>query len=148
MHTALVVVGRIVFFALAVLVLPGCTFIGMGVGAGVGAAMPRYEEVDRTAVHPEPGDEVTALMNDGMAVEARVLASDAFVGGDHIEIEVTTSPSEILTIPAAHTRALHHKVGSHWARGMLVGTLIGLALDVAFWTAAALGSHPVAWGGQ
>jgi len=137
MRTALVVLGRIVFFALAVSLLPGCTFIGMGIGAGVGTAIPRYEDpVDTNAGRPEPGDEVTVVMNDGMTAEARVLASDAFVGGDHVEVEITSSPSQLSTVPVDQIRSLRHKVGSHWARGMLIGTLIGLALDIAYWSAA------------
>lgn len=140
MRTALVVLGRIVFFALAVSLMPGCTFIGMGIGAGVGATMPRYE--DSAAGHPEPGDEVTAVMSDGVTAEARVLASDAFVGGDHVEVQATTSSSQVSTIPVDQIRSLRHKVGSHWARGMLIGTLIGLALDIAYWSAVILEPHP------
>jgi hypothetical protein len=114
--------------------LPGCTFIGLGIGA----ATPKHEQGE---VSPDELDSVAI----GTPVEVDYAPPGAIMrsakgpivarSADVIEIPEVLLPEANLRIPRSQIQYVRadKQTGSYWATGLLVG----LGLDVIFCIATA-----------
>ncbi|HTM46928.1 MAG TPA: hypothetical protein VL137_18355 [Polyangiaceae bacterium] len=110
--------------------LPGCTFIGGGVGAGIDSLIPGpYENLPRTETVPlRRGERVRLVLVNGARVEGRYVGTEGpSATSPETRLRVKTSDG-LARVRQSEVRTFGIEVTGN---GWLYGGLVGLALDVA-----------------
>jgi hypothetical protein len=112
----------VLFVGCAAPTLLGCTAIG----AGIGAAVPRYERVEPPYDASLKEGASLHLTPKPAAADAEPIAGD-YVGADDGELTLKTANDD-RTIPAADIGEVKKRSGSQWFIGFWIGLLVDLTV--------------------
>jgi hypothetical protein len=125
---------------LGVAALPGCTFVGAGVGAGVDSMIPGpYEERPASQlVQLERDERVLILLRNGKRVTGRYRGTHGPTAADLDRYLIVSADETLLGVKMSDVSSIAVEVTG---KGWLYGGLAGLAADTTFVVVSAIALH-------
>ena len=133
-------------FALGAAALPGCTFVGAGVGAGVDSMIPGpYEERSPSQfVQLERDQRVLILLRNGKRVTGRYRGTHGPTPADLERYLLVSADEALFSVKTSEVSSIAVEVTG---KGWLYGGLVGLAVDATVVVVSAIALHDMKFNG-
>ena len=139
-------VGVVTVFALGAVALPGCTFVGAGVGAGVDSMLPGpYEERPPAQfVQLERDQRVLIRLRNGQQVTGRYRGTHGPTPADLDRYLLVSADESLFSVKASEVSSIAVEITG---KGWLYGGLVGLAVDATVVVVSAIALHNMKFDG-